>query len=308
MLLIKDFNINRESIFNMGIERETLRVNEKGVISKKDHKLSFGNKITNPYITTDFAESQLEFVTPPLKSSKDIYEFMNVLYDICANEYKDEYLFPLSMPCVFDSNVKIAQYDSSKVGLKNKNYREGLLKKYGLFKQLICGIHYNFSFQDDFLNKLYLNFNSEMSFKEFKNKLYLDLAKKYSYYRWFIVYVMGATPIFNLDSQKTKEYTNGISFRNSSFGYNNKHKVFLNYNSITEYAKSINENIQSGIISEYKELYSSVRIKSKENDGNLESLINDGIEYLEFRNIDINPYCKTGIEKDQIDFLNIFML
>ena len=82
---------------------------------------------------------------------------MNVLYDICANEYKDEYLFPLSMPCVFDSNVKIAQYDSSKVGLKNKNYREGLLKKYGLFKQLICGIHYNFSFQDDFLNKLYLN-------------------------------------------------------------------------------------------------------------------------------------------------------
>lgn len=308
MILIKDFNINRESIFNMGIERETLRVNEKGVLSKKDHKLSFGNKITNPYITTDFAESQLEFVTPPLKSSKDIYEFMNVLYDICVNEYKDEYLFPLSMPCIFDSNVKIAQYDSSKVGLKNKSYREGLLKKYGLFKQLICGIHYNFSFQDDFLNKLYSDFNSEMSFKEFKNKLYLDLAKKYSYYRWFIVYVMGATPIFNLDSKKTKEYTNGISFRNSSFGYNNKHKVFLNYNSLTEYAKSINENIQSGIISEYKELYSSVRIKSKKNDGNLESLINDGIEYLEFRNIDINPYCKTGIEKDQIDFLNIFML
>lgn len=306
--IIKDFNIAKASIFNVGIERETLRVNKNGEISNTNHKISFGNRIDNPYITTDFAESQLELITPPYNSSQEICDFLNVLYDICANEYEEEYLFPLSMPCTFDSSVKIAQYDNSKEGLKNREYRENLLKKYGLFKQLICGIHYNFSFNDKFVHELYLKCNSNISLKDFKNKLYLNIAKKYTYYRWFIVYTMGATPVFELENSNSNKYDNGISFRNSSFGYNNKSKIFLNYESIDEYARSINEYINSGVISEYKELYLATRIKSKKNDGDLENLINDGIEYLEFRNIDINPYCKTGIDKNQIEFLNMFIL
>ena len=309
--LIKYLSISKALILNVGIERETLRVDNNGVISNANHKVSFGNRINNPYITTDFAESQLELITPPYNSSKELYDFLSVLYDICANEYDDEFLFPLSMPCSFDSSAKIAQYDNSETGVKNKNYRKFLLQKYGLFKQLICGIHYNFSFHESLIDKLYLNSNENLSKKEFKNKLYLNIAKKYNYYRWFIVYTMGASPIFDLDDTKElnlKDFENGISYRNSTFGYNNKNKIFLNYNSINEYVDSINKYINDGLISEYKELYSSVRVKSKKNDGDLRSLINDGIEYLEFRNIDINPYCKTGIDRDQIEFVNLFIL
>ena len=38
-----------------GIEKESLRVSESGLISQEDHPYNLGSALTNPYITTDYS-------------------------------------------------------------------------------------------------------------------------------------------------------------------------------------------------------------------------------------------------------------
>ncbi len=47
-----------------GIERETLRVDEHGQLASTPHPLALGSALTHPQITTDYAETLLEFITP----------------------------------------------------------------------------------------------------------------------------------------------------------------------------------------------------------------------------------------------------
>ena len=47
-----------------GIEKECLRVTPAGHISTRQHPEALGSALTNPYITTDFSEALLEFITP----------------------------------------------------------------------------------------------------------------------------------------------------------------------------------------------------------------------------------------------------
>ena len=92
---------------NYGIERESLRVNDKGELSVKSHPEIFGDKVENEYITTDFAESQIEVITPPFKSPEETYNFSKALYDIVSIETDDEYLWPQSMPGIIPADDKI---------------------------------------------------------------------------------------------------------------------------------------------------------------------------------------------------------
>lgn len=47
-----------------GIERETLRVKPDGHLATTGHPASLGSALTHKWITTDFAETLLEFITP----------------------------------------------------------------------------------------------------------------------------------------------------------------------------------------------------------------------------------------------------
>ena len=97
---------------NYGIEREGLRINDKGELSKNNHPSVFGDKVDNSYITTDFAESQIEVITPPFKNVEETYNFTNSLYDIVAMEIGEEYLWPQSMPSIVpeDDKIKVSEY------------------------------------------------------------------------------------------------------------------------------------------------------------------------------------------------------
>ena len=53
-------------IGKVGIEKESLRTDKRGVIANSDHPGSLGSALMHPYITTDYSEALLEFVTPPL--------------------------------------------------------------------------------------------------------------------------------------------------------------------------------------------------------------------------------------------------
>ncbi|WP_370830414.1 bifunctional glutamate--cysteine ligase GshA/glutathione synthetase GshB [Clostridium sp.] len=303
---------------NFGIERETLRIDENGYLAKTDHPEEFGDKAHNPYITTDFSESQIEVITPALSDIKETYNFTRALYDIVAMEVGDEYLWPESMPCIIpdDKDIPVAKFDNH--NKEAQEYREKLLIKYGGKKQLISGIHYNFSFDENIIKRLYENSEKNLSYKEFKNSIYLKTARNYLRYRWLIVYLLGASPIVHesfidsckcpLKKIKHSEYSSlgAISHRNGKCGYKNKVDLFPSYNSVDEYLESINQYIKDELIESHKELYSQIRLKPSDTKNFKESLLNDGIKYLEYRTIDINPFEKGGISLEDLRFLQVF--
>lgn len=323
---------------NYGIEREALRVYKDGNLAQSLHPEVFGSKNENSYITTDFAECQMEMITPPLNTPEQVYDFTNALYDISVSEIGDEYLWPQSMPSIVphDTEINIAKYDDDdEKGNTAHEYRKNLIKKYGGKKQLICGIHYNFSFDESLIKKLYdYEKNSELSsgsssykskesedigYINFKNSIYLKIARNYLRYRWLIVYLLGASGFvhksygckccMNISSEITKDsFTNegAVSYRNSDCGYRNKIELLLDYSSVDNYIKSLKSFIDDKLIDSHKELYSAVRLKPENVDNFMESLLNDGIKYLEYRSIDINPFEKGGISLEDLRFLQIF--
>lgn len=304
---------------NYGIERETLRVDFEGKLSFKAHPDVFGNKVHNPYITTDFSESQIEVITPPFNSVEEAYKFTNALYDIVVMEIGDELLWPQSMPCIIPDEDRIPVAIYSEDGIEARKYREKLLSKYGGKKQLISGIHFNFSFNEILIERLYDNSDKKVDYKTFKDNIYLKVARNYLRYRWLIIYLVGVTAtlhksyIDECGKKHLKEISLGsfssdgvVSYRNGECGYKNKIDLFPKYDTTNDYVNSLINFISDGIIDNHKELYSQIRLKPKNSKDFFNSLLKDGISYLEYRSIDINPFEKGGISLEDLYFFQIF--
>lgn len=302
-----------------GIEREGLRVTGSGMLSLTPHPAVFGDKKENPYITTDFSESQLEFVTPVFQNTADVIDFLDSLYNITALELEDEYIWPQSMPAVTPEGqyIPIATFINNE---KDERYRAYLEQKYGGKKQLVSGIHINFSLGEKLIEALYSKSKKLISLHDFKQQLYLKLTRNYLRYHWLLVYFLGATNILHktyeqqcvetLQEISVETYSNdkAISYRNSICGYQNKEFITLDYSSIEQYVKSINSYIQKGVLEDIRELYSQVRLKSKCTPYSAENLLNNGIEYIEIRTIDINPFVKSGLSVEDLNFIHLFLL
>ncbi|WP_373484280.1 bifunctional glutamate--cysteine ligase GshA/glutathione synthetase GshB [Acetobacterium sp.] len=307
-----------------GLEREALRITQQGKLAMTPHPLIFGDKLENPYITTDFSESQVELVTPVFSSVDETYDFLETLTDIVIGEIgeNNELLWPYSMPCDVpdDDQIPIASYQGEE-GEKAKKYREILMVKYGGKRQLISGIHYNFSFSEELLTTIWKALDSQETYQEFKDRIYLKVLRNFLRYRWLIIYLMGCTPGLHNSyieeclqcmgdcGNDTYLSSGGISARNGNCsGYKNKIDLYPDYRSIPDYIRSINEFVERGDISEAKELYAQIRLKPSDYRNVLESLEKDGVQYLEIRTIDINVFDKCGIAKIDLEFMNIFML
>ena len=174
LLRLSKFSPDEILAGSFGIEWESLRAKKNGQLSLTPHPAVFGDKLKNPLVTTDFSESQIEIITPPFRTIDEAFDTFSLLSDLVnASIPDDEYLWFQSIPCILpdDENIPIAQY--SKEGADSHEYRLYLAKKYGLKKQMISGVHFNFSFTDDFLRKLNKIYAPELSFQEFRNEVYL---------------------------------------------------------------------------------------------------------------------------------------
>lgn len=306
---------------NFGIERENLRVTSDGHLALTPFPKIFGDKATNPYITVDFSESQIELITPTFNSLDMTYNFLENLNDIVTTSLENEYLWPESIPCILPSEQEIPiakfQGDQGKIAME---YRENLAKKYGKKIQMLSGIHFNFSFSNKFLKELHKNSNTDISFKHFKNELYMKVTRNYFKYGWLIIYLLGASSTVHKSYRKEctshmDEFSedifyskNTLSFRNGRCGYRNKDEFYISHDHLENYIKDIEELIDKGILQGAREYYSPIRLKSKDPKNILDSLKKDGIEYLEIRSIDINPFIRTGIELNDLKFIHILLI
>lgn len=309
---------------NFGLEKEGIRIKEDGQLAQTPHPEIFGDKLENPYITTDFSESQVEIVTPTFTTIKETYQFLSFIADIVnTNIQEDEYIWNNSLPCILPKpeDIPIAQYNYKENGKKAEEYRQSLAKKYGTKKQMISGIHYNFSFNEETIEKLYNSYPEEITYKEFKNQLYLKIVRNYLRYKWLVIYLTGCsvgahetfttecTDLMNKkDSNNSYYSTEGVSFRNASCGYKNLVPLYPRYDNTENFINDVNKFIDDGLLSEAKELYTQIRLKPKDRDNFLESIAEDGILYIELRTVDINPFDKCGISEEDMEFLHIFII
>ncbi|AZO94523.1 glutamate--cysteine ligase [Halocella sp. SP3-1] len=338
-----------------GLEKESQRVTELGDLALTDHPSVFGDKLENPYITTDFSECQLELITPPAKSIEEAYQHLKNIQLEVEKEIKGELLWPLSMPPRLpdEDQIPIARFNNSREGRKKEIYRNGLALRYGKKRQMISGLHYNFSLSDGMLEFLHKSFGKEEERRSFKNQIYFTIIRNCLRYRWLLIYLFGASPVahptyysviyqeLQLIKDCCPECCNVIneyeqfstSLRVSRFGYSNPYpsKYNIYFNSIEEYLLKLRKllslksekyrklgiykdekqlQLNDNLLQTESEFYCSIRPKqiNKKDETMLNSLKERGVEYLEVRILDLNPFDKVGISIEQLYFLQVFML
>ncbi|BAF62016.1 glutamate--cysteine ligase [Candidatus Vesicomyidisocius calyptogenae] len=255
----------------MGLEKEGLRVSRKGGISQVPHPYALGCALTHPNITTDFSESLLELVTPPLSGAVEMLSFLeNTQYYLYHHLPKDQNFWPTSMPCVIrgETTIPIAQYGTSNQGKLKTIYRQGLANRYGSVMQTIAGIHFNYSFSNKFWQQYKRLFAPTEVLRSFIDNGYMGLIRNIVRYGWIIPYLFGASPAvcksflkgyhthslveFN-DSTLYEPYA--TSLRMGNIGYQNLAEdeagVKANYNSLSHYINSLKVGMQTSC-SEYE--------------------------------------------------------
>ena len=331
-----------------GIEKESLRVDHDGRIAMTPHPSGLGSPLTHDFITTDFSEALIEFITPVFTDPASSLAYLEDTHRFLYSQLEDEeLLWTSSMPCIIeeDDQIPLAQYGTSNIGKLKTLYRRGLGHRYSRAMQTIAGIHYNFSLSDDFWQLLHDSHKSKQELIDFKTEQYFNLIRNFRRYSWLLIYLFGASPAIcksfikdktdhGLDAFDDNTYfmPYGTSLRMGDLGYTSDAQadLFVSYNSLDEYIRGMRDAIQtpyapyteidklgseyqqinSNILQIENEFYSTIRPKrvSKNGERPIHSLKNGGVKYIEVRCLDLNPFLPVGIDETQINFLNAFLL
>lgn len=255
-------NADPRSLLNgrlLGLEREALRVAPDGHISQMPHPVALGSALTHPFITTDYSEALLEFITPPLPTVEATLQFLDEIHRFVYRHIGDELLWSASMPCILagEASIPIAEYGRSNLGQMKHVYRRGLAWRYGRIMQVIAGIHFNFSLPDQFWTVFQQQEHETGSLQDFRSERYFGLIRNLQRFGWLILYLFGASPAVCksfLDGKATTlpEFDDhscygpfATSLRMSNVGYTNrtekKSGVNVCYNSLAEYIASLTQ-------------------------------------------------------------------
>src|SRR5471032_186059 len=182
-----------------GIERETLRVDARGHLAATPHPAPLGAALTHPQITTDYAETLLEFITPAEAEIATTLAKLDGIHRYAYTKLGDELLWSQSMPCQLpgEDEIQIAWYGKSNLGMLKHVYRRGLALRYGKAMQCIAGIHYNYSLSDRLWRVLAENEVSgkRLSPMSYQSERYLAAIRNFRRYSWLLMYLFGASPV-----------------------------------------------------------------------------------------------------------------
>jgi glutamate--cysteine ligase len=316
-----------------GIEKESLRALPDATLALTAHPKALGSALTHPCITTDYSESQLELITG-----------VNALVDDCVDELTQthqfvyralleqgqESLWVSSMPCALpsDETIPIARFGTSNVGRAKSIYRVGLGHRYGRRMQTISGIHYNWSLPG------------------VCSEDYFGLIRNFRRNAFLLLYLFGASPslcksfVNGRDhglqtlSKNSLYMPHGTSLRMGRLGYQSDAQASLavSYNSLDGYAASLNDaltrpyhayepigtrtpggdyqQLSTTLLQIENEFYGTIRPKRTIFPGErpLHAIRERGVEYVEVRLMDLDPFETVGINAQTMRFLDVFLL
>ena len=272
-ILLRARRLSHESLKGrrVGLEREALRIAPDGRLAQTSHPAALGSALTNARITTDFAESLLELVTPPAADAAEAWNDLDDTLRFVHSQIGDELLWPCSVPCLLeDEEIHEGWYGSSNIGLSKHIYRLGLSHRYGSMMQMLAGIHFNFSLPPSAWPEIRGESGSvgDLSLPDDKSSEgLLGLARNALRHGWLVLYLTGASPVlcpsfiegrFSRAQHRLVEIFPGTigrplatSMRMSSVGYRNtplggdSKPMRVSMNTIPSYVRSMLRALRS---------------------------------------------------------------
>ena len=316
-----------------GIEKESLRVAPSGLLATTPHPPALGSALTHPQITTDFSESQIELVTGAHAGVQDCIDELTQIHQFTYRAIGDEMLWVASMPCRLpaDDSIPIGRYGSSNVGTAKSVYRAGLGHRYGRRMQTISGIHYNWSMP---------GVSSEQYFgliRNFRRDSFLLLTLFGASPAVCSCFVEGHDhTLQTLPSPRddTLYLPHATSLRMGRLGYQSdaQSTLAVSYNSLESYGASLQQaltqpyppyagiglrdasggyrQLADSLLQIENEFYGTIRPKRVILPGErpLHALRERGVEYVEVRCMDLDPFVPVGIAAPTMRFLDVFLL
>lgn len=329
-----------------GIERETLRVDREGRLAMTPHPAALGSALTHAEITTDYSESLLEFITPAAHDIADGLARLDAIHRYSFSRLGGEYLWSQSMPCRLppEPEIPIAWYGRSHIGLLKHVYRRGLALRYGKTMQCIAGIHYNFSLAEDAWRLLRAAEGASESEQDYQSQRYITLLNNFHRTSWLLMVLFGASPAVSSAFVQGREHgletlsadtlylPHATSLRMSDLGYQNKAQQGLMppYNTLQDYMRGLARAVQkpyppyeeiglrrdgewvqinTHILQIENEYYSTARPKRviRRGERPLEALCSRGVQYVEVRCMDVDPFAPVGIALETARFLDAYL-
>ncbi|WBY00974.1 glutamate--cysteine ligase [Ramlibacter tataouinensis] len=313
-----------------GIEKESLRATAAGDLALTPHPAALGSALTHPNITTDYSESQLELITGVHPTPETCLEELLRIHQFTARSLGDEMMWASSMPCNLPpaETIPIGRYGSSNVARAKSVYRMGLAHRYGRRMQTISGIHYNWSMPGVGSDE------------------YFALIRNFRRQAFLLLYLFGASPAVAAGfvagrphelqplADGTLYMPYGTSLRMGRLGYQSEAQASLavSYNGLDGYAASLQEaltrpwpayeamgltnpggeynQLATSLLQIENEFYGTIRPKRVIRPGErpLHALRERGVEYVEVRLLDLDPFVTVGLKATTVRFLDVFLL
>lgn len=329
-----------------GIEREGLRVDAQARLAMTTHPERLGSALTHSQITTDYSESLLELITPPSVSIETLMSSLENIHRATHQALNGELLWSHSMPCPLpdEADIPIAQYGKSHLGKLKYVYRNGLALRYGKPMQCIAGIHYNFSVSEHSWQLLRQSEGSALSPAEYRSEQYMATIRNFHRYSWLLMVLFGASPALadsfvrnrpsGLDrlSSDTLYLPHATSLRMSDLGYQSTAQsgISVSTNSLDCYIADLHDaitnpyaayrelgvrhegewtQINANVLQIENEYYSTIRPKQvcRRGERPIQALKERGVQYLEVRCLDIDPFSPVGIAPETARFIDAFL-
>lgn len=316
-----------------GLEKEGLRVLPDGGLALTPHPASMGAALTHPHITTDYSESQLELITGVHQAIDGCLEELTHIHQFVHRNleaYGGELLWGSSMPCGLptDETIPLARFGSSNIGRAKSIYRMGLGHRYGRRMQTISGVHYNWSMPG------------------VSSDQYFGLIRNFRRTAFVLLYLFGASPalcpcfvegrnhLLQSLGKNALYLPYATSLRMGRLGYQSDAQASLavSYNNLEGYAQSLYgaltqpyapyaalglrnpggdyNQLATTLLQIENEFYGTIRPKRTVHRGErpLHALRERGVEYVEVRLMDLDPFEPLGIAAATMRMLDIFLL
>ncbi|MCL4746622.1 MAG: glutamate--cysteine ligase [Burkholderiaceae bacterium] len=330
-----------------GIEKESLRTRPDGMLADTPHPDALGSALTHPHITTDFSESQLELITGVHETAAGCLDELTEIHRVVYRALGDEILWATSMPCMLpaDDRIPIGRYGTSNIGTAKSVYRHGLSHRYGRRMQTISGIHYNFSLPEDAWDAIQRAEGVAGPVDQYRNAAYFSLIRNFRRDSWLLLYLFGASPAVCGSFVAGREHAlqplargtlylpYATSLRMGPLGYQSdaQRSLAVSYNSLKSYAGSIQRaltepypayeaiglrrgdqylQLATTLLQIENEFYGTIRPKRRVLPGErpLRALARRGVEYIEVRCMDVDPFEPVGINGQTTRFIDAFLL
>jgi glutamate--cysteine ligase len=330
--------LTRDTLRGMrrGIEKESLRTRLDGALALTPHPAALGSALAHPHITTDFSESQLELITGTHLTVEGCLDELTRIHQFVHRAIGEELLWAGSMPCGLpaENEIPIGHYGASNVGRAKTVYRNGLSWRYGRRMQTISGIHYNWSlpglgnaeyfalirnFRRHGWLLLYLFGASPAvcaSFVDGRPHALRELRPGTLYLPYATSLRMGRLG-YQSDAQSSLVVmcndldTYGATLqRGLTQVYPPYEKIGIREPGAKGDGPDSYRQLSSTLLQIENEFYGKIRPKRPIRQGErpLHALRERGVEYVEVRLMDLDPYAAIGITAPVMRFLDVFLL